>query len=162
MVALVVDSSPNRMSTKERRKALRKLLLAGKGRSQAELCDLLAERGFRTTQSTVSRDLKLLGARRRVDEEGELVYLLEQPTTPRFPAEMVLLVEHNETSVVMRTRVGRAPAVGIELDGLRHPDILATVAGDDTVIVVPRTITRVSALTRSLRELSELDPDTGR
>ena len=40
---------------------------------------------------------------------------------------MVLSVEHNETAIVVRTRIGRAPAVGIELDGLRHPEILGTI-----------------------------------
>ena len=90
------------------------------------------------------------------------MYLLDQPSAPHFPAEMVVSVEHNETAVVLRTRVGRAPAVGIELDGLRHPDILATVAGDDTVLVIPRSVVRVAPLARALRELSELDLDTGR
>jgi transcriptional regulator of arginine metabolism len=69
---------------------------------------------------------------------------------------MVLSVEHNESVIVVRTRVGRAPAVGSELDGLRHPEILGTIAGDDTVMVIPRSVTRVGELALALAELAEL------
>jgi transcriptional regulator of arginine metabolism len=143
--------------TKQRRKLLRQLLLAGSGGStQAQLAAALAERGLHTTQSTISRDLKLLGAQRRARDDGSFVYRLETVGRTNFPAGMVLGVEHNETVIVVRTRVGRAPAVGIELDGLRHPEILGTIAGDDTVIVIPRSITRVAELALALSELAEL------
>jgi transcriptional regulator of arginine metabolism len=143
--------------TKQRRKLLRQLLLAGRGgTSQAQLVAALAERGLQTTQSTISRDLKLLGAQRRVHDDGSFVYRLEAPGRSNFPAGMVLSIEHNETVVVVRTRIGRAPAVGLELDGLRHPDILGTLAGDDTVVVIPRSIARVAELASALSELAEL------
>jgi transcriptional regulator of arginine metabolism len=143
--------------TKQRRKLLRQLLLSGSGGStQAQLATALAERGLQTTQSTISRDLKLLGAQRRAREDGSFVYRLESVGRTNFPAGMVLSIEHNECVIVVRTRVGRAPAVGIELDGLRHPEILGTIAGDDTVVVIPRSIARVSELASSLAELAEL------
>ena len=146
------------MSAKERRKSLRKLLLMGRGGSQAELLELLRGQGHHTTQSTVSRDLKLLGAERRLDTHGELVYTLESGSQASFPSQMILSVEHNEHLIVVRTRVGRAPAVGIELDNLRDPDILGTIAGDDTVLVVPIRAAMLTRLVHRLRELSEM-PD---
>ncbi|MFO7563952.1 MAG: arginine repressor [Enhygromyxa sp.] len=143
--------------TKHRRKLLRQLLLSGKGgSSQAQLAEALAERGITTTQSTISRDLKLLGAQRRVRDDGSSVYRLESAGETSFPAAMVLSVEHNETMIVIRTRVGRAPAVGLELDGLRHLEILGTIAGDDTVLVIPRSVARIAELAGELSELSEL------
>jgi transcriptional regulator of arginine metabolism len=142
--------------TKQRRKLLRQLLLSGGGSSQAQLVAALAERGLPTTQSTISRDLKLLGAQRRAREDGSFVYRLESVGRTNFPAGMVISIEHNENVIVVRTRVGRAPAVGLELDGLRHPEILGTIAGDDTVVVIPRSITRVSELAHALTELAEL------
>lgn len=143
--------------TKQRRKLLRQLLLSGRGgATQLQLASALAERGIPTTQSTISRDLKLLGAQRRVREDGSFVYRLESAGRTNFPASMVLSVEHNETMIVIRTRVGRAPAVGIELDGLRHPDVLGTIAGDDTVLVIPRTVTRITELGLAIAELAEL------
>lgn len=151
--------SVRRMSTtKRRRSALRKLLLSGTGGTQAEFCELLAQRGFTTTQSTVSRDLKLLGAERRVREDGSLVYVLGGAGTGSFPAAMILGVEANEQMIVVKTRVGRAQAVGLELDALRHPDLLGTIAGDDTVLVIPRSVHRTGALVKHIRELADLEP----
>lgn len=148
-----------RMSTtKRRRAALRKLLLSGTAGTQAEFCELLGQRGFATTQSTVSRDLKLLGAERRVREDGSLVYVLGGGGTGSFPVAMILGVEANEQMIVVRTRVGRAQAVGLELDALRHPDLMGTIAGDDTVLVIPRSIQRTAALLQHIRELAELPP----
>jgi transcriptional regulator of arginine metabolism len=143
------------MSTaKQRRATLRTILQSGKASTQAELCDLLSERGLSTTQSTVSRDLKLLGALRRLREDGDFVYVLEAGGPSTFPADMVMRVEHNETQIVVRTRVGRAQAVGLELDALRHPDLIGTIAGDDTVLVIPRSIKKTGELARRIRELA--------
>ena len=50
-----------------------------------------------------------------------------------------------------------AGACGIEIDTLRHPDVLGTIAGDDTVIVIPRSIAKTTALARRLRELANLE-----
>jgi transcriptional regulator of arginine metabolism len=143
--------------TKQRRKLLCQLLLSDSGgSSQAQLVEALAERGVVTTQSTISRDLKLLGAQRRVREDGSFVYRLESTGPSNFPSGMVLSVEHNEVMIVVRTRVGRAPAVALELDALRHPHILGTIAGDDTVLVIPRSSTLVVELAAALTELAEL------
>lgn len=67
---------------------------------------------------------------------------------------MVLSVLHNETTIVLRTQVGRAPAVGSELDALNHDDILGTLSGDDTVLVIPRTVSVVESLSEHLRRLA--------
>ena len=67
---------------------------------------------------------------------------------------MVQEVVHNESMILMRTRIGRAQAVGFDLDAMRHPDILGTLAGDDTVLVIPRSVQRVGALAAILRELA--------
>ncbi|NVB36572.1 arginine repressor [Pseudenhygromyxa sp. WMMC2535] len=144
-------------STKERRNILRQLLLSGvAGSTQDQLVEALSARGIQTTQSTVSRDLKRLGAQRQARENGTTVYRLEPTTRSDFPAEMVLSVEHNETMIVIRTHVGRAPAVGAELDDMGHPDVLGTIAGDDAVLVIPRSTSRVGALASELLELSKL------
>ncbi|MCX4239877.1 arginine repressor [Paraliomyxa miuraensis] len=139
------------MTTKARRAALRDLLAGGQASTQAELCTLLAERGFTATQSTVSRDLKRLGAERALGADGIPVYRLGRPPSRKGPsARTVTTIEHNECLVVLRTRPGMAQAVGIELDELGHEDIIGTLAGDDTVLVVPRSIARIETLVRDL------------
>lgn len=141
-------------SAKARRSALRKLLAVGQATSQDELVRLLGERGHSVTQSTVSRDLKLLGAQRVQQSNGEYGYQLRQTHAPSgFPIEMVVGVEHNEVCVVVRTKVGRAQAVGLELDALRLAGVLGTIAGDDTVVVIPRSIAQADELARRLRAL---------
>lgn len=140
-------------SSKTRRAALRKLLAMGQASTQDELCRMLSERGHRATQSTVSRDLKLLGAQRIQREGGEYGYHLRTAAPSGFPAEMVVGIEHNETAIVIRTRVGRAQAVGLELDAMRVPGVLGTLAGDDTVLVIPRSVAHTVDLVTRLREL---------
>ena len=139
-----------------RRAALREMLLGGQGGSQLELCAGLELRGFPTTQSTVSRDLKQLGAERRTRADGETVYMLRKEPAGRFPAEMIVGVECNETQIIVRTRVGRAPAVGLELDALQDPDLLGTISGDDTVLVIPRSIQLTEVLAGRLRSIAGL------
>jgi transcriptional regulator of arginine metabolism len=145
------------VTAKQRRATLRKLLSTGHRGTQEELCAELAERGFPTTQSTISRDLKLLGAQRSLSDDGAFVYGLRTGVHGSFPADMVLDIEHNESMVVVRTRVGRAQAVGLDLDAMRHPGMLGTLAGDDTVLVIPKSITQTAELARRLRELAGLE-----
>lgn len=145
------------MSAKARRDALQALLSGSRSCTQAELCTLLAERGHAATQSTVSRDLKRLGAQRSVGPDGVPVYRLGGGVPRRgLSGRMVLAIEHNECLVVLRTPAGMAPAVGLQLDALQTADILGTLAGDDTVLVVPRSITRIDALVRELRAAAGL------
>ena len=144
-------------TSKSRRATLRKLLSMGQASTQGELCRMLAERGHRTTQSTVSRDLKLIGAHRVLRDDGNFVYHLRSSAPGSFPVEMVVGVDQNEMLVVVRTRVGRAQAVGLEIDALHIPAVLGTIAGDDTVLVVPRSIAQTAELARRMRELCGLD-----
>ncbi len=140
-------------SSKARRAALRKLLAMGQASTQDELCTLLVDRGHRATQSTVSRDLKLLGAQRVQREGGEYGYHLRAQVPSGFPVDMVVGLEHNETAIVIRTRVGRAQAVGLELDAMRVVGVLGTLAGDDTVLVIPRAVAQTMELAKRLREM---------
>lgn len=134
-----------------RREALRDLLTEGRSSTQSELCELLVARGYAATQSTISRDLKRLGARRSVGDDGVAVYRLEGRR--RLAPGMVIAVDHNEQMVVLRTEIGRAQAVGLDLDTMEHPDVLGTLAGDDTVLVVPRSVSRTSGLAQQLRTM---------
>jgi transcriptional regulator of arginine metabolism len=142
-------------SAKARRAVLAELLSGGEASTQTELCALLGARGHAATQSTVSRDLKRLGAQRTVGADGEPIYRLAASNGARgLSAGMVIGIEHNEYLVVLRTSVGRAQVVGIELDDLEHPEILGTLAGDDTVLVVPRSVARIGELVTALRGLT--------
>jgi transcriptional regulator of arginine metabolism len=128
--------------------------------SQEALAEKLAVYGHRVTQSTLSRDLKELRIHRVSDEDGYRYVPAGDgritagrrptPTLGNLAVTEVVAVAANEVSVVLRTQIGRAQGVAVYLDALDEPDILATVAGDDTVLVIPTSTRRVGAVKRRL------------
>lgn len=102
----------------------------------------LRKRGFRVTQATLSRDLKVLGVGRIATGEGAK-YVLQpaaeaQILQPVVGAE-VISISCNENVVVVKTLPGCAGAVGEFLDALSNEDIIGTLAGDNTILVVPQS-----------------------
>jgi transcriptional regulator of arginine metabolism len=96
--------------------------------------------GFEVTQATLSRDLARLGARRLSSPEGGTAYELG-PEDPRDALAalrgLVSAVSSNGALVVVRTQPGLAPAVARAIDLARLPDVLGTLAGDDTIFIAP-------------------------
>ena len=130
-----------------RQHVIAKLLAQHAVASQEQLVDLLGAEGVRSTQATVSRDLADLGAIRVRAGDGESVYAIpELPSDQRAPSdhlkrvlgEWVVEVARSGDLVVLRTPPGSAHVVGSALDRSDLGDVLGTVAGDDTLIVVAR------------------------
>lgn len=142
-------------STKTARQArIAALLTARPVRSQAELAALLAEDGVQVTQATLSRDLVELGAA-RVRAEVGFVYAVPQAGADRTPqaavprealdsrlaklcAELLVTAESSANLVVLRTPPGAANFLAMAIDVSAHPEILGSIAGDDTVLVISR------------------------
>ena len=120
----------------QRRSAIRELLQQGPAATQASLVSALQGRGYVATQSSVSRDLREIGAIKTVhgyelpaandsdDDHVARVADLLRMTTPAGP-----------NLLVMHTAVGAAQRVGLALDRCDWPGIVGTIAGDDTVFV---------------------------
>jgi len=113
--------------------------------SQVQLVELLATEGLNLTQATVSRDLEELGAVKVRIPGGQMAYAIPELAKDRVAPEEVLkkvlgefLVEatHSANLAVLRTPPGSAHVVASALDRAGLPDVLGTVAGDDTVLVV--------------------------
>lgn len=113
--------------------------------SQVQLVELLATEGLNLTQATVSRDLEELGAVKVRIPGGAMAYAIPELAKDRVAPEEVLrkvlgefLVEaaHSANLAVLRTPPGSAHVVASALDRANLPDVLGTVAGDDTVLVV--------------------------
>jgi transcriptional regulator of arginine metabolism len=125
--------------------------------SQAHLVELLAAEGVSATQATVSRDLEDLGAIKVRVAGGETVYAIpELPTERRVFSDWVVEVNHSGNLVVLRTPPGSAHVVGSALDRSGLPDVLGTVAGDDTLIVVTSERAGGAAVARQLSDLAGL------
>jgi transcriptional regulator of arginine metabolism len=135
-------------------------------RSQTELAELLADAGVQVTQATLSRDLEELGAVKvRGTDGGPAAYYLPEDGRPpmrpaeQAPARLVRLLRELLTGVdasgnmaVLRTPPGAAQFLASALDRSGLPDVVGTIAGDDTILVVAREATGGAALADKLAE----------
>ena len=132
-------------SAKSRIAALKKLLEAGLATTQEEICDELNKMNFDITQSTVSRDLRRLGAARLVNTNGETIYKLPNQLNSVSVTDSVssgLLglikdIKHNGYIIVIHTTPGSASLIAKHIDDVQPNGILGTIAGDDTIFVIP-------------------------
>jgi transcriptional regulator of arginine metabolism len=133
--------------------------------SQNQIVDLLADTGVEATQATVSRDLEDLGAVKVRVGGGESVYAVpEMPQDRVAPGdhlrrvfgEWVVEVAASGNLVLVRTPPGSAHVVASALDRAGLSDILGTVAGDDTVMVVATEKAGGAKVSHRLRELAGL------
>lgn len=108
--------------------------------SQDDLSKRLKVEGFVVTQATLSRDFAELGVTKKVNGSG-IRYILNPDETGKQIARLIgyeiLNVEHNESMVIVRTIAGRAQGVAHFIDRLNKKEIIGTVGGDDTVLVIP-------------------------
>ena len=144
-----------RSDAEVRRDAIREILTRKPVSTQDALRRHLAARGIRAAQATLSRDMVSLGVRRMAGAGGRR-YVVDGGggALPLDPVRrMVDAVDSNAVMVVVRTKAGAASPVARTLDEARLPDILGTVAGDDTVLVVPAASQGGHALARRLRRL---------
>jgi transcriptional regulator of arginine metabolism len=137
-----------------RQRAILSILRRSPVRRQEELVARLAERGFEVTQSSVSRDLRDLGVAKAggrylppagAQEREEIDAEIAQFVRAARPAGAHL--------TVLLTRTGAAQRVGIELDRAGWPEIVGTVAGDDTIFVATPGAREQSRLLHRLNAL---------
>ena len=147
-----------------RQRSIRDLVDQRLIRTQQELAAALRERGFRTTQATISRDVAELGLI-KVTREGTQAYALP----PRLVEAEIsgedrlrklfrdLPVEIREAGLmlVIRTLPGSAHAIAAALDRARWPEVAGSVAGDDTVFVAFRDKASMQRTRRRLLHLAE-------
>ncbi len=108
--------------------------------NQEELSNLLKQEDILVTQATLSRDFAELGVVRTNTERG-IRYVLDSNESGKQIAKLIgfeiLSIDSNESLVIVRTLAGRAPGVAHYIDRLNREEILGTVGGVDTVIVIP-------------------------
>jgi transcriptional regulator of arginine metabolism len=143
-----MDNYSNNMNNyphKKRRQILRDVLRDGAAGSQDALLRALGRRGVRTVQSTLSRDLREIGAVRVRTASGAFRYEVPaagaSPAAPREKLRtrfrtFVSAVKGTGPLLLVKTSPGNAAGIAALIDALDHPHILGTVAGDDTILVV--------------------------
>jgi transcriptional regulator of arginine metabolism len=126
-----------RSERERRRQRVRDLIARYVVTSQAELVALLEADGIAATQATVSRDLEELGIDKVRGADGAVAYALpEAGGLPQILRQFVVGIDASGNLAVVRTPPGAASAVGSAIDGADLPGVLATVQGDDTLLVV--------------------------
>ncbi len=146
-----------------RQRAIRDLVDQRPIRTQQELAVALRERGFRTTQATVSRDVAELGLI-KVPREGTVAYglpprLVEAETSGedrlrKLLADLPLEIHEAGLLLVLRTLPGSAHAVAAALDRTRWPEVAGSIAGDDTLFVAVPDRASLQRVKRRLIHLS--------
>ena len=128
--------------------------------TQEELARELERRGMPVTQATVSRDIKELGLIKSPTADGRYCYALPDSAPGgrerlrRLFRESLLDIDTSENLVVVKTLRGTAAAAGEAIDQLGWPEIVGTVAGDNTVLVVVRSREVAGQVADRFRELA--------
>ena len=121
--------------------------------TQEELASRLNEAGFKVTQATVSRDIRALKMMKVTGKDGKSRYVIlqELPTEmgekyTRVLHDALLTIDQGQNILVIRTVPGMAMGVAAALDALNWEEILGSIAGDDTVMCVARTLEEASSV----------------
>ena len=131
----------------DRLEAIKLLISSQEIGSQKELLEALEAEGFIVTQATLSRDLKQLKVAKAASMNGRYVYVLPNETMYRrvqkpLPTREMMLtpgflsIQFSGNIGVIKTRPGYASSIAYNIDNSNIPEILGTIAGDDTIMIV--------------------------
>lgn len=141
--------------------AIREVVERESVHSQEELRRRLVARGFDVTQATLSRDIKELGLVKRA-ADGAYQATGDDGSSPaaavvtlaRALGEFLLGVDVTQQLLVVRTGAGQAQLLGLALDRAHLNDVLGTIAGDDTILVICRDPRAAQLTRRTIEELA--------
>lgn len=147
--------------------AIRLILSTQEIGSQEELLNVLAQEGFKLTQATLSRDLRQLRVVKTVGLQGRYRYVLTRPHQHRHDAKQddvhpvtspqeatgFLSIKFSGNMAVIRTKPSYASTLAYHIDNQDFPEILGTIAGDDTVMLVIAEGVARNVLLRALRSI---------
>ncbi|MBO5242437.1 MAG: arginine repressor [Lachnospiraceae bacterium] len=130
--------------------------------TQQELAQLLIDAGFDVTQATVSRDIKALKLSKVPAGNGHQKYVLLHNDEKHLSAKYVNVLKEGFVSMdmaqnilVIKTVSGMAMAVAAAVDNLKYPEIVGSIAGDDTIMVAIRTVEDTKSIMKQIMLLLE-------
>ncbi len=121
--------------------------------TQEVLIELLAERGVRTTQATLSRDIQQLSLVKQRDADGNYRYTFPAAAVEErnLFTEAVLSVDYAMNTIVVKCRAGMAQGTCAAIDSVNHEGVVGTIAGDDTIFILVRSEADAKKLSRKFR-----------
>ncbi|WP_026689327.1 transcriptional regulator AhrC/ArgR [Alteribacter aurantiacus] len=133
------------MNKGQRHIKIREIITNNEVETQDDLVAFLRNAGFNVTQATVSRDIKELHLVKVPMMDGRYKYSLpaDQRFNPLQKLKRALMdsfvsIEHTNNMIVMKTMPGNANAVGALIDNLDWNEVLGTICGDDTILIICR------------------------
>jgi transcriptional regulator of arginine metabolism len=156
------------MSSKaDRQKALLDVIAGQAVSTQAELKDLLKERGIEADQATLSRDIRELGLIKASDDGAHYRYAPVEAVAPpghmkasAILARLVRKVDCSGNLLVIKTDPGEANPIGLALDRMGWSEVVGTVAGDDTLLVVVKEGRPARKLAKKILDLKAHKKDS--
>ena len=146
---------------RRRQAALLRLIRTRVVADQAALVRMLQQRGFSATQASVSRDLRELGMVKAAGRYVPATGIPAAPPPPAEPPQMELIISAQPVGanlIVVRTPPGAASTVAVRLDRSGSPDIVGTLAGDDTIFIAVRSRSHQGAVLAMLKGLTREEP----
>jgi transcriptional regulator of arginine metabolism len=143
----------------QRQAVLLEIVRSEKVPSQEALRERLAERGVEVAQATLSRDLRELGVVKMPDGDTSFYTVPADitdptPTLPRLLPALYLGAEGVGNLLVVKTLIGGAQPVAVAIDWEEWPEVLGTIAGDDTILLILREADHLPAIVQRLEELA--------
>jgi len=128
--------------------------------TQEELTEILINKGYNVSQATVSRDIKELNLIKVEYQDKKYKYVKaainDDKLSPQILSlfkQIIISMESANNLIVIKTLSGNASAAGMAIDGMQFTQVLGTVAGDDTLLVVTKTASDAEFIIKSLRML---------
>ncbi len=151
------------MGKADRHTAIRELVQQHRVSSQEQLRELLAERSVDVTQATLSRDIRELRLVKIPDPEGGTYYTLppeawdQRPPIARLLPTLYVGAEGTGNLIIVRTLAGGAQAVAEALDWEEWPEVMGTLGGDDTILVILRDPAHLESVITRLENLAQVE-----
>lgn len=127
--------------------------------TQDELICKLSEHGYKVTQATISRDIRELKLTKLSTGSGVYKYVMpkeDKGGKTKFNSTLTESITHVDSAlnqIVLKTYPGMAGAVAVGIDSINMPEILGCVAGDDTIIVICRTVESADSIADNIKHL---------
>lgn len=145
----------------QRQAAIVELITKNEIKTQEELSERLKSIGFDATQATISRDIKDLRLVKVSSKSGGYKYAtpesnsdtLHMPRLRSIFKECVLLVDRAQNIVVVKTLVGMGNAAAVAIDAMKVDDIVGTIAGDDTILILLRSSEDAEHFLKTVNEM---------
>lgn len=140
----------------KRHSLIKNLITTQEVANQTQLQKILKQQGVKVTQATLSRDLTELGILRIPTPNGYAYKIGASGDELAFKyhlADEIISIKHNEILVIIKTFPGRAQGVAVFVDRQETSEILGTIAGDDTILVVPQSTKKIKKTIEQIKTI---------